>query len=426
MKKIWKHRYQIMEETGTGGNGTVYKVWDLHLEKEWAMKILEEKAGCIRGTNMEEAIDEMTALKRISHPNFPRIVDAFEEDGKNILIMDYIGGVTLEKIIEKGPMKEEEMVFILIQVCDAILYLHQSTPALLYLDLKPSNIMIEENKNVRLVDLGSVSVKGKRGKISGSFGYASPEQVKVQREGIFLMEQSDIFSFGMVMYAMATGNSSKLPIMEAKTRHGFFIRRENPFFSGMLEKIIEKCTRGNYNRRYTSMREIRKDLEIWETCLKKKGAAMSLRIPLFRGSNKKQWYQEKSIFCTEGKHSFYIARKILILMIGICCLLPGKMIWAGEKSKVFSDEEVKSAAREEYRQERSEQSREEQKLKIVIRDNQFRKVLVRAGCAYETDSNILLEIPWEEIKGKQCQITVECEDESQEKKRFYIECIYAK
>lgn len=399
-----------MEETGTGGNGKVYKVWDLHLEKEWAMKVLEEKPGCIRGRNIEETIDEMTALKRISHPNFPRIVDAFEEEGKNILIMDYIQGVTLEKILEKGFMKEEEMVLILLQVCDAILYLHQSTPALLYLDLKPSNIMVEENRNVRLIDLGSVSIKGKRGKISGSFGYASPEQVKVQREGIFLTEQSDIFSFGMVMYAMATGNSNKLPVMEAKRRNGIMIRRENPFFSVMLEKIIEKCTRGNCNRRYTSMREVRKDLEIWEAYLKRKPSVASLRIPIFTGSNKKQWYQEKSIFCTEGRHSFYIAKKITILLLCLCCLVPGKASQAGEKKKeiILSEKNEKQECEE---------------LGVIIRDYKNRKILVRKGYAYETNANIILEIPWEEVKGNQCQIVVECEDEDQEKKSFYIECI---
>ena len=424
MKKIWKHRYQIIEESGAGGNGKVFKVWDLHLEKEWAMKVLEEKVGLLWGSNSEERMDELTALKRISHPNFPRIVDSFEEDGRNILIMDYIQGVTLEKVIEKGPIKEEEMILILSQICDAVLYLHQSTPELLYLDLKPSNIMIEENRIVKLVDLGSVSIKGKRGKISGSFGYASPEQVRVQQEGIFLTEQSDIFSFGMVMYAMATGSCSKLPVMDAKSRHGVFIRRENPFLSIFLERILERCTRGNCTRRYISMREVKKDLEIWEAYLKKE-KGFSFGFPVFRKNNRKQWYQEKSIFCTEGKHSFYIARKILILVIGICCLLSGKMIQAGDKTAVFSLEEEQDMAREGNRQERNnKRSREEKELRIVIRDNKFRKVLVREGCAYETDSNILLEIPWEEIEGKQCQITVECEDKNQEKKFFSIECIY--
>ena len=199
MKKIWKNRYQILEEKGMGGNGKVYRVWDLHLEKEWAMKVLEEKI--FGGYEWEEErMNELEALKRISHSNFPRIVDAFEEENKSILIMDYIKGVTLEQMIAKGPLGEEEMVSILLQICDAVLYLHQSTPVLLYLDLKPANIMLEEDSHVKLVDLGSVAMKGRRGKISGSFGYASPEQMKVQREGSLLTEQSDIFSFAITCF----------------------------------------------------------------------------------------------------------------------------------------------------------------------------------------------------------------------------------
>ena len=85
--------------------------------------------------------------------------------------------------------------------------------------------MVEENGLVKLVDLGSVSVKGSRGNISGSFGYASPEQVKVQREGSCLTQQSDIFSFGMVLYAMITGNHRRLPVVEAGSRYGIFLRK---------------------------------------------------------------------------------------------------------------------------------------------------------------------------------------------------------
>lgn len=309
MRQIWKQRYQVIEELGKGGFGNVYKVWDLHLEKEWAMKILEERMPCDRFGEKDEFGNEWQVLKRISHPNFPRIVDSFEEEEKSILIMDYIQGITLDVMIAKGPIREEEIVFIMSQVCEAILYLHQNTPTLLYLDLKPSNIIVEENRNVKLVDLGSVSVKGQRSSISGSFGYASPEQVAVRRNGIDLTEQSDIFSFGMVLYAMAVGNSSRLPILEAKSRYGVFVRKDNPFLSIPLERIIEKCTRGNSNRRYKSMREVSKELENWEKYLKKK-QKFWLSFLSGRIDKKSLWYQEKSIFCTEGRHSLYIAKKI--------------------------------------------------------------------------------------------------------------------
>lgn len=400
MKKVWKQRYQIMDEVGEGGNAKVYKVWDMTLEKIWAMKMLEEKNMPVSLTvNGEEEVNELQVLKSISHVNFPRIVDAFEEDNRKILIMDYIHGVTLEEIIEKGPMKEKEILFVLKQVCEAVLYLHHRNPVLLFLDLKPSNIMVEETGTVKLVDLGSVTVKGSRGKISGSFGYASPEQVKVQREGCCLLEQSDIFSFGMVLYAMITGNCHRLPIVEAGSRRGIYVRKRNYKGSVFEEKILEKCTRGIPLKRYGSMREVKSELENWEKGLKKKERIF--KSPVFgKNKEKNRWYQEKSIFCTEGRHSFYIAKKILVLFLCGICLLWGKETLAKEKG--------------------------EDVLAVIVRDTKFRKVLVKKGCAYETTSNILLEIPWEEIGGKQCQIVVECENEVGEKKRFYIESIYAK
>lgn len=394
MKKVWKHRYQIVEEKGRGAGGSVYRVWDIHLEKEWAMKILEIKRLEDLEWGTKGNMTEGKALKQISHPNFPRIVDAFEEDGKSILIMDYVRGITLEEAIKKGPMKEEEMTEVLIQLCDALIYLHQCNPVLLYLDLKPANIMIDENKTIKLIDLGSISIKGRCGKISGSFGYASPEQVKVQSQGSLLKEQSDIFSFGMVLYAMVTGSNVRLPLVDAKSRHGVFVRQENPFISGALERIIEKCTRGNENRRYNSMREARKDIENWALSLKKR------RIILWSGirrcrNNRKLWYQEKSIFCTEGKHSIYIAKKILLLCICVACLLTGKTIYAGEK-----------------------------KMEVVIRDCKLRKVLLKENYIYETANSILLEIPWDEIEGKECKIRVQCEDNSGIEKQFQINCRY--
>ena len=173
MKKIWKMRYQIMESLGQGGSGSVYRVWDIHLEKEWALKFLEKA----EMTKTSDSTEEWSVLKRISHENFPRIVDAFEEDGRLAIVMDLIRGVTLEEVIQKGPIEEKQMIQIAKQICEAIHYLHQQTPVLLYLDLKPANVMLEENGCVKLIDMGSVAILGKTEVVSGTLGYASPEQV---------------------------------------------------------------------------------------------------------------------------------------------------------------------------------------------------------------------------------------------------------
>ena len=297
----------IIEKIGKGGNGQVYKVKDLRLEKEWAMKILENNYVLQSDEEWEELMDEGQILKKLSHPNFPRIVDAFEEEKKTILVMDYIQGITLEEIIRKAPLEEKQILHLGKQIAEAILYLHQYTPVLLYLDLKPSNLIVDEKGSVKLVDLGSVMIKGTKGLVSGSFGFSSPEQRKLRKGGSLLKEQSDIFSFGMVLYVMAVGNCNRIPVVEEKQRRGIFAGKDNPFVSRPLDKVIEKCTRGNPAKRYSSMREVLKELEICEKMLRRRKVFGKKGI-VVRNKNT-QWYQEKSIFCTEGKHSFYIAKK---------------------------------------------------------------------------------------------------------------------
>ena len=383
MKKIWKQRYQIIEKLGQGGSGKVFKIWDIRLEKEWTMKLIdqkEEKEFYAHTNNIEE----WKVLKTISHPNFPRIVDAFEEEKKQVIVMDYIRGVTLEDIIKKGKIEEPQIIRIARQICDALTYLHQCVPTLLYLDLKPANIMIEESGNIKLVDLGSVSMKGKSGVISGTFGFASPEQMYAGNKGELLTEQCDIFSFGMVLYTMIAGNCERLPLVDGSSRRGVRIKDKNVRVSVLAEKIVEKCTRGNPRRRYFGFREVNCELERWE----KKYHKSNVQFMFHFRQKDKQWYQEKSIFHTEGSHSFYIAKRLLILVLFLCgILLPRK------------------------------------ELGVVLRDREMRKVLVRQGCAYETKNNVLLEIPWEEIEGENCRIIVECKDHGFKKKRFYIDCI---
>lgn len=379
MKKIWKQRYQIIEKIGHGSTGSVYKVRDIHLEKEWALKFLEKRG---KGTKSGKA--EWEILKKIAHKNFPRIVDAFEEDDKYAIVMDCITGVTLEEVIERGPIEEKQMIFIAKQICEALHYLHLRNPILLYLDLKPANIMLEEGGCVKLVDLGSVIVKGEENNISGTFGYASPEQIgRNQKEGC-LTEQSDIYSLGVVLYAMLMGNCKRLPIIGKNSKRGIVVTEKNPNISSMAKKIIEKCTRGKIEKRYFSMREVLRELELWE---KKCGKRWYGTVGVFKKKDR-QWYQEKSIFCTEGKHSIYIAKRLLLFVF---CLLTVLM--------------------------------PTKKLKVILRDPEMRKVLVKQGCAYETTSNLLIEIPLEEIEGNNCRIMVECKDRGFGRKRFYIDCV---
>ena len=123
--------------------------------------------------------------------------------------------------------------------------------------------MVEEGGSVKLIDMGSVLVKGKTENISGTFGYASPEQISNNREEEDLSERSDVFSFGMILYAMLKGNCKRLPVIDRKSKRGVWVGEINPKISIQVEKIIEKCTRGTPEKRYFSIREVKRELEQW-------------------------------------------------------------------------------------------------------------------------------------------------------------------
>ena len=389
MKKVLKGRYQVTDKLGKGGSGQVYKVWDVVLEKEWAMKELVSYS--VRGE--KEKNHEIEILKSLSHPSFPRIVDAFYEEERLFFVMDYISGITLEEYIKKQPLTEKEILEIGIHIAEAILYLHQNKTPLLYLDLKPSNIMIE-NGIIKIVDFGSVMVKGKKVKISGTFGYASPEQIQLSKEGSLLGEQSDIYSFGMVLFSMIMGGCNCLPVIELKRKKGIRIRKYHTMISAGTEKIIEKATRGNPSFRYTSMRDLIFDMKRSKIILERKKKNLLFKRKNLGEESLPFWQQERSILCCSGKPLIFIGKSLVLFWIfAVVFLLP-----------------IKSEAKNK------------ESLKVIIRDHQGRKVLVKKENVYELEKNLILEIPWENFSTDNYEITVECKEGEEVKDVFYLSC----
>lgn len=389
MRKIVKGRYQITDRLGKGGNGQVYKVWDIHLEKEWAMK---EMLIALGSYDIKKN-SEIEILKSLSHLAFPRIVDAFWEEGKLFFIMDYISGITLEEYIKKQPLTEGEILRIGISVAEAILHLHQSKVPLLYLDLKPTNIMIE-NGEIKLVDFGSVMVKGKKVKISGTFGYASPEQICLAKGGSLLNEQSDIYSLGMVLFSMIMGGSKSLPVIELKSKKGIRISKYHPMISSATEKIIEKATRGNPYVRYQGMREMILEMKRSKRLLEQKKRNTLFYKMIEREYSIPFWQQERSILCCGGKPLMYmIKNSFLSLLLLSMIILPIR----GE-------------------------AKEKEKLQVIIRDSEWRKVLVKRGGVYELKENLILEIPWDNFSGDSYELIVWCRESDKVSEEFRLSC----
>lgn len=391
MQEIWNQKYQIIEKLGKGGNGQVYRVLDLSLGKDWAMKEI-----------LPENTQEMEMLKTLSHKSFPRIVDAFEEEDRKFLVMDLIEGIPLSELLKKGSLMEKEVIFIGKQLVEALSYLHERTPSLLYLDLKPANIIVGDKGEVRLVDLGSILRKGSNRPVSGTIGYASPEQLRLQKGGKELNEQSDIYSLGMVLFVMLTGKTDRLPIMEGERKQGFLLHQYQPLVSNAMERLVEKCTRGDRRYRYESLREVSRDLERCERDLRKKGIFRKFFGKKWRyrnGSQRKDWCQAKSILCTEGKLGVFSAGRMTLLLVLLILWIP-----------------VIGARAEETQR---------QSLEMVLRDGKMRKVLVKEGTVYQTEGSLILELPKEEMEEeKQYTLRISCAEEGGEERNYTLSYCY--
>jgi serine/threonine protein kinase len=250
---ILYNRYEISTLLGKGGMGKVYLAKDLRLEgKLWAIK--ESRTPI----DYQKFIDEAKILASLEHPNLPKIVDYYppSKEGFSYLVMDYIKGHTLEEIFElqEGIFSYSSIVRYTIQLCDVFHYLHQQPSPIVYRDIKPSNVMIDEEDRVRLIDFG-IARNYKEGQeldtvALGTLGFAAPEQYKKQQTD----HRADIYSLGaMIFYLLSKGNyydPEEMPL--AHTR---------PELPTSFVRIIQRMTMEDPQDRYQSALEIRRELE---------------------------------------------------------------------------------------------------------------------------------------------------------------------
>lgn len=247
-------KYEILKLIGKGGMSKVYLAMDKRLNKQWAVKEIEKKA---RDKNNEvviqSAIAEANMIKRLDHPSLPRIVDILDKEDVIYVIMDYIEGEPLSKILEEyGAQPQDQVIEWAKQLCEVLDYLHTNNPPIIYRDMKPANVMLKPDGNLKLVDFG-IAREYKQENLAdtvnlGTKGYAAPEQFggKGQTD-----PRTDVYCLGVTLYHMVTGKNPSEPPYEL-----YPIRHWNPQLSGGLEKIIQKCTQLNPEDRYQSCAEL--------------------------------------------------------------------------------------------------------------------------------------------------------------------------
>ena len=252
-------KYKILSEIGHGGMSVVYMALNEKANKTWAVKEVRKDGKMDFNIVRQGLMAEIETLKKLKHPNLPSIVDVIEDENSFIIVMDYIEGQSLDKILkEQGAQSEEDVVEWAKQLCDVFGYLHTRTPPIIYRDMKPANVMLKPDGDITVIDFGTAkNYEINLGETTGigTIGYAAPEQYIGSGYGR-TDARTDIYCLGMTMYHLLTDVDPCKSVISNRS-----IRAVNPAYSYGLDQIVQKCTEQDPAARYQSCAELMYDLE---------------------------------------------------------------------------------------------------------------------------------------------------------------------
>lgn len=297
-------KFKVVQILGEGGMGTVYKVEQIGTPPGtapyyYAVKELlldphtseEEQKTAIERFNKEIAL-----LRGLKHPRIAAFSVSFQEKGRHYFVMEFVPGRTLEKVLEdtKGPLPQDQVIRWMMQVCEALTYIHTLTPPIILRDLKPGNVMVTNKNDVQLIDFGIARQYNPNKRTNtenlGTISYASPEHLgsitapgqrrTAQNPGKLVQTdaRSDIYSLGATMYHVLT-NYEPDPIQTPPTGS---IVAKNPRVSPIVEQVIIKAMQQDPGKRFQNAEAMRVALQ---QCLPNQGASTTIQIPAMSSPN---------------------------------------------------------------------------------------------------------------------------------------------
>ena len=254
------NKYKILSEVGHGGMSVVYLAINERANKTWAVKEIRKDGVCNFEAVKQGLIVETDILKRLNHKYLPSIIDVIDADDSFLIVMDYIEGQSLQSLVKKNGAQDTEIVVEWAkQLTDVLGYLHSRTPAIIYRDMKPANVMLKPDGNITLIDFGTAREFKNRNMVEdttclGTRGYAAPEQFGGRGQ---TDARTDIYCLGATLYHLITGHSPAEPPYEIKPL-GYWDPR---YIGSGLEQIINKCCQQDPAARYQNCAELMYDLE---------------------------------------------------------------------------------------------------------------------------------------------------------------------